>query len=196
MTYRQIYTIEELYALISSATILLNAWIHMCCINTPGRNRSYNLAFNLCMCVCLNLCVCPLTFCRGWSCRLWWFLWANGAKDAGWDGSYGRAEGAPLCLQTGKGCPAGNSKEVWLQLSERGLVMMTVLWSVQQDLSFESAKSTWLLFLKKSNGRGETGYAYRRKGGGKTLILICVYEAWFLPSKFVSPVNSSHLVPH
>lgn len=63
-------------------------------------------------CVCVCACGCDWVhfhciFCRGWPCGLWWFLRANGAADAGWDGSYGRAEGAPLRLQTGERSPAG-----------------------------------------------------------------------------------------
>lgn len=147
---------------------MFNAWIHTSGKDSPGGRRCDTLVVNL------YICVCVLSFCRGWACGLWWFLRANGAEDAGWDGSHGRTEGAPLRLQTGKRSPARHC-EVRLQVSVKGPDTMTVLWSVQQDVSLERAKSAWLTLVNKSEGRRGAGAECRRKmfqGGRKIFILM------------------------
>lgn len=157
---------------------MFNAWICTSSKDSPGGRV---------------MCVCVLSFCRGWACGLWWFLWANGTKDAGWDSSHGRTEGAPLRLQTGKRSPARHC-EVRLQVSVKGPDTMTVLWSVQRDFSLERAKSAWLTLVNKSEGRRGDGAECRRKmfkGGGKYLYWWCFYVPATLPS--VSPVNSCSL---
>lgn len=97
--------------------------------------------------MCVSLLV--LLFCRGWPCGLWWFLRANGAEDVGWDGSYGRAEGAALCLQTGERSPAGKrspTSRLWKQPFWSGESTLKCLtrWRTK-SISNEMKRKCWLL---------------------------------------------------